>query len=275
MGMHILWGMDFSPFFHRLIQHNSANSVKSPMVRVPDYKIYDNNYLPTSPYGGVERNESIFPANIRGVGSDLLISDYVSLAAAHVVARNDLLLGNVLADFLISYPGAIPNGSGRYNNFFGSILANDLIHSTTYNPSNIKVSEDYGAIRSFVPFPLAFYTGLIIDTSNPRNIRVVGYPGDRVGMHEGSALAEFDDFFCGSFDPAITYDIDTIGGVSGGPLFDVSQTYSTSIHTSYCLDEEVAAGVSFSQRNALEIQSWLWSPTGVMEILSPKTQCHV
>ena len=110
------------------------------MTRVPDSKIYDSNIIPVEPYGGVGRNESIFPNQREFQGSDLLISPYVSLTAAHVVS-NDLILGDVTPSFFISYLGSIPNGSGGYNNFFGSIIANDYKFSTTYSTSSPKIAE--------------------------------------------------------------------------------------------------------------------------------------
>jgi V8-like Glu-specific endopeptidase len=239
------------------------------MIRVPDFKIHDSNFLPVRPFGGVGRNISLFPDNTSAQGSDLLISPFVSLTAAHVITKQQGVNQNFDSSFIISYPGSIPNGSGGYNNFFGSLESEDSRYSDSYLSSNIKTSEDYGVIRGIIPMNFSFYSGLIIDTTNPRFVNVVGYPGNRIGMHEGFNVAEFDDFPCGFFDPALVYEIDASPGASGGPIFNSNETFSTGIHNSGCNNNDFGAGVSFNQRNALEIQSWLWNPTGLMEIFSP------
>lgn len=96
------------------------------MTSVPDSKIYDSNIIPVKPYGGVGRNQSRFPNQLRFQGSDLLITPYVSLTAAHVVVNKDIILGDLIPNSFISSLGSIPNGSGGYNIFFGSIIEDDF-----------------------------------------------------------------------------------------------------------------------------------------------------
>jgi len=242
------------------------------MQPVPDFKIFDSNNQPTRPYGGVGVSIAEFPNQQSYQGSDFLITPFVSLTAAHVISDHDVILGDVLADNARSFPGAIPNGTGFYDFPFGNIFSEDFIVSDTYSSeSDNNLSEDYGAIRNVVPFMYPFYTGLVIDNTMPRYINAVGYPGNTIGMHAGFSEAVFDDFFCGIFNPInppLTFNIATVEGVSGGPIFNQTETFSSGIVTGKC-PGGYGSGVSFNTRNATEIQTWLWSPTGVMEVLSP------
>jgi len=244
------------------------------MQDVPNFKIIDSNNQATRPFGGVGIAISTFPNQQTYQGSDLLITPFASLTAAHVISDNDLFLGEVLPIFSRSYPAAIPNGTNFYDFPYGEIAINDFKISDEFlNDLDNKISEDYGVMRNVVPFIYPFYTGLVIDNSMPRFINVVGYPGNTIGMRQGFAQSEFDDSFCGGFfpiNPPLTYDIATVEGTSGGPIFNQAETFSTGITTAICPDDDFGAGVSFNNRNAMEIQSWLWNPTGVMSILSPE-----
>ena len=166
--------------------------------------------------------------------------------------------------------GAIPNGSGGYNTFNGTFTSSDTIYSRDYISNTLK--NDYGALRSARPFPFLIYSDFEIKGSQPRTVNVVGYPTTLVGMHKGTATATNDQsFICTQNNGTIHYPMNTSIGMSGGPIFNADNTFTTGIHNYHCTVNGVkyGNGVPFNEHNITEILTWLWSPTGEMEIHQP------
>ncbi|VAW45620.1 hypothetical protein MNBD_GAMMA03-357 [hydrothermal vent metagenome] len=156
---------------------------KAAIGRVPDSQIIDSNFDPVIPYGTVGRNRNRFPSQgVAKLGSDVLFTPFVTLTAAHILVNN-----GEDATFSFSDIGAIPNGSGGYNNFNGTFVSSDNRYSTNYDP--ISYGSDYGVLRSSIPFYFLFYTDINIDNVYPRTVNVVGYPYSLIGMHKGRASA--------------------------------------------------------------------------------------
>jgi hypothetical protein len=172
--------------------------------------------------------------------------------------------------------GAIPNGSGGYNTFNGTFTSFDTIYSRNYIPNSFE--NDYGALRSALPFPFQIYSDFEIKGNQPRTVNVVGYPTALVGMHKGTATAKNDQsFICTQNNGTIHYPMNTSVGMSGGPIFNADNTFTTGIHNYHCTVDGIkyGNGVPFKVKNISEIITWLWSPTGEMQIQYPEPNVDI
>ena len=235
-----------------------------------------------SPYGTVGLNNHFFPSLPPpevGVGSDILMSPYVTFTAAHTLIYN-----GENAENSISFIGAIPNGtggtngSGAFNTFNGSFVSADLRYSDGYVSNGYK--NDYGVIRQEEPFMYRFYSDFRRENNYPRTVNVVGYPRDLVGMHKGTASASKDDgtTTCGNNLGVIHYPMNTSVGMSGGPIFNADNTFTTGIHNFHCTSSsgvKYGNGIPFNEQNLSEILTWLWAPTGKMKIHYPEPNIDI
>ena len=200
-----------------------------------------------------------------------MVSRYVTFTAAHVIFTNGEKSSNSL-----SLTGAIPNGSGGYNTFNGVFESTDSVYAENYVSNTNK--NDYGALRNSTPYNFPIFSNFRRENTYPRTVNVVGYPTALVGMHKGTATATNNQsFICTQNNGTIHYPMNTSVGMSGGPIFNADNTFTTGIHNYHCTVNGVkyGNGVPFNEHNITEILTWLWSPTGEMQIQYPEPNIDI
>ncbi|MBL4660128.1 MAG: hypothetical protein JKY19_07215, partial [Alcanivoracaceae bacterium] len=175
----------------------------------------------------------------------------------------------------ISLTGAVPSGTGAYIPHNGIFDSTDSKFSSDYH-SDIDYGDDYGVLRSDLPYFFNFYSDIRIEYAYPRTVNVVGYPSNFIGMQKGTVSGSIDPFFpCVGRNRTVNYEFNlgqAVGGMSGGPIFNADNTFSIGIHnnSSCILNGKVqSGGVPFDDDNTVKISNWLWSPTGRIHIQYP------